>query len=135
MIYWFSATGNSEHMAMRLAELLHEETAEITQNTEIGKNSRMIFVIPLYFWTLPIIVRNLFERTSWAADEEVVVIFTCGGFIGTADRDVKKLVHPANVLVYQLPMESKEKQSCFIRLTNVFHASSVKSIARIRQSA
>lgn len=106
MIYWFSATGNSEHTAIRLAELLHEKTVEITHNTEIDKNSRMIFVIPLYFWTLPIIVRNLFERTSWASDEEVFVIFTCGGFIGIADRDVKKLVHPANALVYQLPMET-----------------------------
>jgi NAD-dependent dihydropyrimidine dehydrogenase PreA subunit len=106
MIYWFSATGNSKHAAMRLAELLNEETVEITHDTEIDMNSRIIFVIPLYFWTLPIIVRNLFERTSWASDEEVFVVFTCGGFIGTADRDVKKLVHPAKSLVYQLPMET-----------------------------
>jgi len=93
-------------MAMRLAKLLNEETVEITHNTEIDKNSRMIFVIPLYFWTLPVIVRNLFERTAWAPDEEVVVVFTCGGFIGTADRDVRKLVHPAKSLVYQLPMQT-----------------------------
>lgn len=106
MIYWFSATGNSEHTAMRLAELLSEETLEITHDTVIDKNSKMIFVIPLYFWTLPMIVRNLLERTSWTADEEVVVVFTCGGFIGTADRDVKKLVHPSNSLIYQLPMET-----------------------------
>jgi NAD-dependent dihydropyrimidine dehydrogenase PreA subunit len=66
----------------------------------------MIFVIPLYFWTLPLIVRNLLERISWTADEEMVVVFTCGGFIGTADRDVKKLVHPAKSLIYQLPMET-----------------------------
>jgi NAD-dependent dihydropyrimidine dehydrogenase PreA subunit len=106
MIYWFSPTGNSEHTAMRLAELLNEETLEITHTTVIDKNSKMIFVIPLYFWTLPMIVRNLLERTSWTSDEEVMVVFTCGGFIGTADRDVKKLVHPANSLIYQLPMET-----------------------------
>ncbi|WP_326909828.1 EFR1 family ferrodoxin [Sedimentibacter sp. MB31-C6] len=106
MIYWFSSTGNSEHIAMRLAELLNEITIEINHNTEIEKNSKMIFVIPLYFWTLPIIVRNLFDRNSWVYNEEVIVVFTCGGYIGTADRDVKNLVHPANSLVYQLPMQT-----------------------------
>lgn len=106
MIYWFSSTGNSEHTAMRLAELLNEKTMEITHDTEIDKNSKMIFVIPLYFWTLPIIVRNFFEKTSWVSGEEVTVVFTCGGFIGTADSVVKNLVHPANSLVYQLPMQT-----------------------------
>lgn len=106
MIYWFSATGNSEHTAKRLAELLHEETLEITHDTAIDKNSKIILVTPLYFWTLPMIVRNLLERTSWTSNEEVAVVFTCGGLIGTADRDVKKLVKPSNSLIYQLPMET-----------------------------
>ncbi len=73
MIYWFSATGNSEHTATHLAELLHEETMEITHSTEIVKDSRMIFVIPLYFWTLPIIVQH---RRSDHPFQRTAVLFT-----------------------------------------------------------
>lgn len=104
MIYWFSATGNTKHCADKLAEILGENKIEITKDTVIDKNERIILVIPLYFWSVPQIVKELLQNTNFNKDDKVFVVFTCGGFLGTGDLSAKNLVYPAKAFVYGVVM-------------------------------
>lgn len=71
MIFYFSATGNSNYVALRIAAETKEEpiaiadcvknqefTFEVTDNEKIG------FVIPIYFWGLPSIVCEFLEKLN-----------------------------------------------------------------------
>ncbi|MDO5649140.1 MAG: EFR1 family ferrodoxin [Gallicola sp.] len=106
MIYYFSATGNSEHAASYLSSLLSEKTRRITHDTVLDKEKDITIVTPLYFWGLPKILSELLEKTQWSEKEKPTFVITCGGFAGSVDRQIKKMVYPATAHIYDVIMET-----------------------------
>ena len=69
MIFYFSATGNSEYVAKRIASEINEETVSITDCVKnstfsfaVKKSEKVGFVTPTYFLGLPVIVREFLEK-------------------------------------------------------------------------
>lgn len=106
MIYYFSGTGNTEHITKKLASEINQEITLITHETIIEKDTCTIILTPLYFWSLPQIVEEFLSKTTWKKDDELIFIVICGGFLGTGDLAIKKLIKPARSKIYELPMET-----------------------------
>ncbi len=95
MIYWFSGTGNSEHVAKCLAAETGERLvsmAECVKNgaavCDVRDGERLGFVFPVYFYGLPSIVNDFLAllKAHTAPDTYVYCVLTCGGSTGNADE-------------------------------------------------
>jgi ferredoxin/flavodoxin len=88
MIFWFSATGNSQYVAQRLAALTGDEMISIAGALREGKKrfsvddaqERVGFVIPTFAYSLPGIVARFIEQTTFDVPDGryVYAVFTCG---------------------------------------------------------
>ncbi len=65
MIFYFSGTGNSKHIADKIAKRTGERLVFISKNTiekdetyEIGENERIGFIFPIYWYCMPSIVEK-----------------------------------------------------------------------------
>lgn len=97
MIYSFSGTGNSRHVARLLAEGL---ATEVRSMCGAGQDlSGMLcdtlvgLVFPVYGWRMPNVVRQFIETLPMCpsgSDVHVFAILTCGDDIGRTDRLLRK---------------------------------------------
>ncbi|MEA4926097.1 MAG: EFR1 family ferrodoxin [Syntrophomonadaceae bacterium] len=69
MIFYFSATGNSKYVALKIAAETREEPIAIADciknrefTFEVKGNEKIGFITPTYFWGLPSIVVEFFEK-------------------------------------------------------------------------
>lgn len=69
MIFYFSATGNSQYAAEKIAEETREKTVSIVDCMrekhfifDLSKEERLGFILPVYFWGLPSIVREFLSQ-------------------------------------------------------------------------
>lgn len=65
MIYYFSGTGNTEHIAKKLTTKIGQEFILITHETITDKDVRTIIQTPLYFWSMPQIVKEYLSMITW----------------------------------------------------------------------
>lgn len=65
MIYYFSGTGNTEHIAKKLTTKIGQEFILITHETITDKDERTIIQTPLYFWSMPQIVKEYLSIITW----------------------------------------------------------------------
>ena len=104
MILYFSAAGNSRHVAQRLAEVVHtsaisiesvlKENADAEISLTCNADEAFGLVVPTYFWGLPRMVERLLQRLSVEGDGYRFFVTTYGtttGQIGTfAHRIARK---------------------------------------------
>lgn len=69
MIFYFSATGNCKHVALRIASEIKDEPIAISDCVkkqeflfEVEDQEKIGFVIPVYFWGLPSIACEFLEK-------------------------------------------------------------------------
>ena len=85
MILYFSATGNSEYVARNIAYLNNDEVVNMTdylkKNEVMNLTSENPYVIiaPVYISTLPVIVMELLEKSTFNGNKNVYFIMTCAG--------------------------------------------------------
>lgn len=65
MIYYFSGTGNTEHIAKKLVTKIGQEFILITHETITDKDERTIIQTSLYFWSMPQIVKEYLSMITW----------------------------------------------------------------------
>ena len=65
MICYFSGTGNTEHIAKKLTTKIGQEFILITHETITDKDERTIIQTPLYFWSMPQIVKEYLSMITW----------------------------------------------------------------------
>lgn len=127
-IYYFSGTGNSLKITKDLSEQLDD--SKIIQicksNMSISEDANSVkvgFVFPVYFWGIPIMVKNFIENLQISKQSYVFAIATYGGMEGAtlsqiekilAKKDIKlsasfKILMPGNAQVLYPPI-SEEKQ-------------------------
>ena len=99
MIYYFSGTGNSRAVALRLAALLHDTAVEMTATHETdkptdGADACMGLVFPVYAWGPPLFVEKWLRSDAFrpASGSYVYVVCTCGDDVGRTDRLTDRLL-------------------------------------------
>lgn len=97
MILYFSGTGNSKYVALRLGELLGDDVYSINEalkRKEWGKfvvSDRIILVCPTYAWRIPMIVTDWIEKSSFCGVKNMFFVMTCGDSIHNAGYYNRKL--------------------------------------------
>lgn len=92
MIFCFSACGNTELVASRLATLLGERIERIDINTphtfDIRYHKRVIWATPVYSWGLPKVVISFIRsvQLTGGEDTEHYLVATCGDDAGLTDK-------------------------------------------------
>lgn len=104
MVLYFSGTGNSQFVALRLAQLLGEDKAvSINQYLKSGAKAEfhadrpLVFVAPTYAWRLPKIVSDWIGAACFDGNRNAYFILTCGGSVGNAAAYAKKLCEKAGL--------------------------------------
>ena len=102
MIYYFTATGNDQHVAERIAEATGDRLASITECLWNGTCSCVLedgeglgFVVPTYFGGLPSVVVEFLERLSVeGASPYVFLVSTFGTGCGGMSSFASSLLEP-----------------------------------------
>ena len=88
MIYYFSATGNSRHVANRLAESLGETVTSVMDvlHQEITVDDRMILVYPNYCGGVPSMIRTFLQKNVFHINEnaKLMLVVTYGNNTGAS---------------------------------------------------
>lgn len=89
MIFYFSGTGNSKHVAEQIAFSLHEEISVIpcADIEEVYESIGLVF--PVYAWGIPMIVDDFIRKLKSTKIANLWVVLTCGDDIGFADKIVR----------------------------------------------
>ncbi len=97
MVLYFSGTGNSQFVAIQLAEQIGDHVCSINQHMKAGarvtvrSNRPLVFVAPTYCWRLPRVVERWIMETDFAGNQDAYFILTCGGDCGNAAAYAEKL--------------------------------------------
>jgi NAD-dependent dihydropyrimidine dehydrogenase PreA subunit/flavodoxin len=92
MIFYFSATGNSQYAAEKIAAATGDRAFSIGQalrdghyGYDISKDTYLGFVVPTFAWTLPGAVAKFIEKLALTGygNQYVYGVFTCGESIGS----------------------------------------------------
>lgn len=91
-IYYFSGTGNSLTVARDIARTMHCEPVSIgalaaRQQVEVASDVVGI-VFPVYFTTLPVVVREFAGKLDGIADTYLFAVATYGGSAGISFREL-----------------------------------------------
>lgn len=106
MVFYFSGSGNSYHVASILSESLKTpliSMAESLKKREMSFDARNDktcgFVFPIHFWGVPYLVTEFIKHLHIKTNDEtyVYVVFTCGGDTGNAPKEFEKLLKSIHV--------------------------------------
>ena len=131
MIYYFSATGNSKHVAERIAEALNDRAQSIeTAGAAIAlqPDEHLGLVTPTNWNELPVFVREFIQKTDirLAQNNYVFCVATYGflqGFVcEDARRELRKkgIGMDAGFLVFRGPPLTKSALILFSSISTVF---------------
>ena len=94
MIFYFSGTGNSKHVATRLSSVLELPLAEMTapiHADSLTDATTIGIVFPVYAWGIPFIVEEFIKNLpSSPSDCFVFAVMTCGDDMGYTDHILAK---------------------------------------------
>lgn len=108
MIFYFSGTGNSRHIADKLSHTLGERAVYMSENEiskneiyEIAENERLGFVFPVYWYSIPTIVDKFIRqlKLSGYKNQYVYAIASYGIAAGNTMNRLIKLLDEKQVLV------------------------------------
>lgn len=98
MVLYFSGTGNSQFVAIQIAEMLEDhQIVSINQFIKNGKKAvfeskqPFVFVAPTYSWRMPKVVEQWIMKNSFKGNKDAYFILTCGGDCGNASAYAEKL--------------------------------------------
>ena len=92
MVLYFTGTGNSRHIAERIAHALGDELVSLNDRikkgdiTPLTANDRLVLVAPTYAWRIPRIVRDHLRQTELRGAKETWFVMDCGSEIGNAAK-------------------------------------------------
>ena len=97
MVFYFSATGNSRHIAKMIAEKTGDRYADITEclkkdlyNFIADKNENIGFVFPVYNFGLPFTLCRFIDKLNLKMNGNYIfTVATYGGFSGGASKIIK----------------------------------------------
>lgn len=106
MILYFSGTGNSKFVALKLAKEIGDESLNLFKKLRkhdyypLSSDKPWVIVVPTYAWRIPKIVENWLRKTQLTGNQTIYFILTCGGSIGNATFWLKKLCDTKGLYLY-----------------------------------
>lgn len=103
MIFYFTGTGNSLFAAKRIKTDQEQliNIADAIKNNQydykVSDGENVGFVFPVYFYTVPQIIKDFISGLSLDGAEYVYAIITCGGGISQAGAVLKKVLRDKNI--------------------------------------
>lgn len=99
MIYYFSATGNSKHVAEKLSQILSVPYKSILDTDLITCNQVLGFVFPTYCLGLPYIVLEKLRHMTYLVSRDTYVFFvsTYGTTPGTSNIFLKAILEEKGI--------------------------------------
>lgn len=97
MVIFFSGTGNSEYVARRIADAIHDDCMNLFDRLKDNDVSQMnsskpwVVVSPTYAWQLPRIVSKWLARAVLTGNRRIYFVLTCGSETGNAGSRLKEL--------------------------------------------
>ncbi|MBR2254949.1 MAG: EFR1 family ferrodoxin, partial [Candidatus Methanomethylophilaceae archaeon] len=146
MLFVFSATGNSYDVAKRISDALDMKMVDTVKAvrhenyTFDAKGEDSIFVFPVYYATLPSIVRRFAANLRIIHPGKVRCVITCAGDSGVAGEALQKelgnvrvdsmfdVCMPDNAVFYEEP---PDKEEC-TRILDAAHREVEEVIAHLR---
>jgi Flavodoxins len=97
VIYCFSSTGNSLKVAKDLAynmdnTKLIKICRDSMNESDCRTYKRVGIIFPVYYYGMPVIVREFVENMEFSANSYVYAVATCGGSVGAAIRKLKNIL-------------------------------------------
>ncbi len=90
MIVYFSGTGNSKHVAQRIADKLGDAATaaarliKADKTPEFVSDKPYVFVAPTYAWRLPRVFQKWIAACKFEGSKQAYFVLTCGSEIGAA---------------------------------------------------
>lgn len=134
MIFYFTGTGNSQHVAKKLGAALNDRVVNITDafrkkeySYELSEGEKVGFVYPVFFYGAPTIVTDFIDRMQlrWNVKPYLYTVLTYGGSTGGAGLQLQQilmkkgypecavfsLLMPGNYVIgYKTPDEDKQQR-------------------------
>ena len=135
MIYYFSATGNSKHIANCLAESLNESVTPVQHVLDLGikVDDRMILVYPNYCGGVPSVIREFLQKNIFQISKKakLILVITYGNNTGAsssiATKYFKKNTGRTFDAMYSVKMPNN--------WTPVFDLTNAEEVAEINRKA
>lgn len=126
MIFYFTGTGNSLFAARRVAtdgeELINIADAIKNNRCEykVSSGENVGFVFPVYFYSVPEIIKEFIAKIKLEGVEYVYSIITCGGGISQSGAVLKKCLEKKNIkLNYVTPLLMPDNSMLFYQIPPV----------------
>ena len=118
MVFYFSGTGNSYHVAKKLAEGLGEKMIDMARATRedayeytLKKGEKLGFVFPVHAWAPPQMVEQFVQRLELYYEEDVYTYAVC------------TLSCPITTPYCSRRLHRKPKDICSVRQTKSYSSS------------
>ncbi len=135
MIYYFSATGNSKHVANRLAESLNESLTPVLDvlGKEIPVDDRMILVYPNYCGGVPSVIRQFLQKNvlQISKDAKLILVITYGNNTGASSSIATKYFKKNTKRIFDAMYSVKMPDNW----TPVFDLTNAEEVAEINRKA
>lgn len=107
MIFYFSATGNSQYAAKRIAETTGDSVVSIREcmredrySFHLKEKENLGIVMPTYFQGMPMFLRNFVEKlelTAEGAEHYTYAVSTCGASYGNSGSEAVRIMRKAGI--------------------------------------
>lgn len=137
MIIYFSGTGNSQYVANMLLEedeklvSLAEHMKSKDYIIELTNDEKLGLVFPVYFYTIPSIVKEFLERVEIKNAGYVYSVITCGGGTGQASAVLKRVLANKGIrLYYFMELVMPDNSMLFYQIPSVEAAQGILDAAK-----
>ncbi len=112
MIIYYSSTGNSKHVALRLHETFKGELINVANFDKpnefyLDENETLFMVTFNCFWGISNQMETFLRKSKFYNVSKIVVIITCGGYLGGGDGSIEKLFSEIGLpkpIIYSIAM-------------------------------
>ncbi len=112
MVIYYSATGNSKHVALRVQEVFKGDLVDICEYGQpssfyLEDEETLFFVTFNCFWGISAHMEAFIRENEFKNVSKIVAILTCGGYLGGADGSLEKIFFEKGLpepTVYSLAM-------------------------------
>ena len=94
MIIYYSSTGNSKHVALRLQETFKGDLIDVCSFDKSPKfnleDGETLFLVTFNcFWGISNQMEAFIRKSEFYNVSKIIVIITCGGYLGGGDTSIK----------------------------------------------
>lgn len=112
MVIYYSSTGNSKHVALRLHETFKGDLIDVCHFDKPDlfylEDDETLFMVTFNcFWGISNRMETFIRKSEFCNVSKIIVIITCGGYLGGGDASIEKLFLEKGLpkpIVYSLVM-------------------------------